>query len=961
MAFAFQIGQRWQSETEPELGLGLVQQFTHRTVTLLFPAIGERREYALENPPLRRVRFRPGDTIEGSEGMGFVVEAVSEHDGLLVYRAAGRELVESELKAEISLKSPQERLRNGQVDPSSAFDLRLESLQHQHRRRKSPVRGFAGARIELIPHQLYVAPEVAGRLVPRVLLADEVGLGKTIEACLIVHRWIQTGRARRVLVLVPEPLIHQWFVELLRRFQLWFHIFDEERCDAIETANPGANPFLDDQLVLCATSLLTGTEARAQQAVSAAWDMVVVDEAHHLGWAPHSASREYQVVEALAGRTSALLLLTGTPEQLGMASHFARLRLLDPDRYHNLDEFLQEAAQYQELAVVADKILNQQDLAPGDIQRLASVLHRDQAEIKARLKSIAKGDEAAREDLLEELIDRHGTGRVMFRNTRAVVTGFPKRVATLYPLQPGAQAAALHDRLADEFASDAAAGTGQKFVPDFKEDPRLTWLATLLRELKSEKVLLICTTPAKVIAIDEALRTLVNVKATLFHQKLPLVQRDRNAAWFAEEDGAQILIASEIGSEGRNFQFAHHLVLFDLPLNPELLEQRIGRLDRIGQKSEIRLHVPVVVGSSQEVLARWFHEGLDAFHANLRGGQELLDQFGRRVHDLAQDFHETQETSRLDLRQLLNDTRVVAQEVARRLERGRDRLLELNSFRPGPARRIIQAIQQADQDHSLERFMLSVFDHFNIQVEELAPATYRLGSAGVFVDSFPGLPAEGLTVTLDRQRALAREDIQFLTWDHPLATGALDLILGSELGTSCVAAWPQAPKPELYLEAVYLLESLAPSGLHVDRFLPPTPIRVVVDHDGNDAGCLPTLGMPPRQKAIASLNFAQKAAETERCLALLENPEVRDQLLPSLLRQAESLASRRVGALVIQARADMRAQLAHEISRLRELQKVNSNVTAAEIDLLVTEQRDLDQHLTAARLRLDAARLLIGG
>src|SRR6185436_328024 len=117
------------------------------------------------------------------------------------------------------------------------------------------------------------------------------------------------------------------------------------------------------------------------------------------------------------------------------------------------------------------------------------------------------------------------------------------------------------------------------------------------------------------------------LKMAVFHEGLALVKRDRNAAWFAEEDGARLLICSEIGSEGRNFQFAHHLVLFDLPLDPELLEQRLGRLDRIGQTSEIQVYVPFVPGSSQEVLARWYQEGLNAFEKNLQGGEELLERF----------------------------------------------------------------------------------------------------------------------------------------------------------------------------------------------------------------------------------------------------------------------------------------------------------------------------------------------
>src|SRR5690606_13171599 len=153
---------------------------------------------------------------------------------------------------------------------------------------------------------LFIAGEVTRREAPRVLLADEVGLGKTVEACLIIHRLLATGRAARVLVVVPESLVHQWFVELLRRLNLWFHIFDEARCAAVESADPEGNPFDDDQLVLCSLSLLMQAK-RAQQAAAAGWDLLVVDEAHHLRWSPEGASPEYQVIEALSRRAEGLL------------------------------------------------------------------------------------------------------------------------------------------------------------------------------------------------------------------------------------------------------------------------------------------------------------------------------------------------------------------------------------------------------------------------------------------------------------------------------------------------------------------------------------------------------------------------------------------------------------------------------------------------------------------------------
>ena len=135
---------------------------------------------------------------------------------------------------------------------------------------------------------------------------------------------------------------------------------------------------------------------------------------------------------------------------------------------------------------------------------------------------------------------------------------------------------------------------------------------------------------------------------------MTIVQRDRNAAWFSESDGARLLICSEIGSEGRNFQFAHHLILFDLPIHPELLEQRIGRLDRIGQTEDIHIHVPYVVGSPQEVLVRWFHEGLNAFEDNLEGGNQLSGKFIDRVEKATLSISDKNAAKELDL--LIADT-----------------------------------------------------------------------------------------------------------------------------------------------------------------------------------------------------------------------------------------------------------------------------------------------------------------
>lgn len=933
MADFFHPGQRWNSEGEPELGLGCVQAQSPRTVTLHFPATGETREYAKVQAPLRRVRFHAGDRITLQDGWTGHVQSVAEHGGCLWYGTERGQVPESGLSGNLRFSRPQERLLAGQLDAPKAFDLRRVALEHQHRIRKSPVRGFLGGRIDLLPHQLSIAADVSGRLLPRVLLADEVGLGKTIEACLILHRLILTGRAERVLILVPDSLVHQWFVELLRRFSLWFAIFDRERCEALEAEQPGANPFLEDQRVLCSLGLLDDPR-RLEQALAAGWDLLIVDEAHHLGWSTEKVSPEYAAVEALSRQIPGLLLLTATPEQLGRVSHFARLRLLDPDRFFDLEAYLKEAEGYVEVARLADALAEGQALGAPALAALSARVARPEPELKLLL-----GQPEGQKELLGQLLDQHGTGRVMFRNTRATLQGFPARRVHLVPLPAEAEA---RRRLRREWAVEVE-GEPERGL-NLEGDPRLDWLVGLLQRLGEAKVLLLCCSRRKVEALQTALRQRMTVKAALFHEGLSLVQRDRNAAWFAEPQGARLLLCSEIGSEGRNFQFAQHLVLFDLPLDPSLLEQRIGRLDRIGQGAEIQIHVPYLLGSPQEGLVRWMHEGLNALAEPRPGGRELLERFGPGLRDWAQ-----REGKVDDLESLIEATRLARVDLGARLEQGRDRLLEQHSCRPEQAERLIRDIRAEDQSASLEQFLLAVFEQAFIEVEEVAPRSYQLGSAGVLVQAFPGLPSEGLTVTCDRARALLREDLHFLTWDHPLVAGAFDLLLGSEQGNCSFALWPDPKQEGLFVEALFVLECLAPPALQVDRFLPPTPLRILVDALGRDGSAL--IPAEPLSRRL-------KSGEGQ---ALVARPELRERVLPKMIQRAEALAKAQVPALLIAAQEAMQAQLEPELARLRHLRRRNPSIREEEISALEAQREALTQHLGAASLRLDAVRLIRRG
>jgi ATP-dependent helicase HepA len=480
----FICGQRWMSHTESELGLGLIADVSLNRVTVLFLATGAKRIYARDNAPLTRVQFAVGDIIESIDNLKITVKKIRSQKGLLIYSGITEqgdkiELEEIDLNHRLQFNKPQERLFSGQFDPSHWFLLRYETWRKLQQHQQSPIKGLQGGRTSLIPHQLYIAYEAANRFAPRIMLADEVGLGKTIEAGLILHYRLLNKLTERVLIIVPESLLHQWLVEMLRRFNLRFSLFDESRC--LESTGKD-NPFLSEQLILASQQFFSRYPKRQAQALTANWDMVVVDEAHHLEWHPEHPSADYQFVEQLGLVTPGLILLTATPEQLGKQSHFARLRLLDPDRFYSFAVFLAEEQQFEPVAIAAKALLAGENLEKKAHDDLKQLVKHDNVETWLNDLNHPKKSEAAKEQLIQVLLDHHGTGRILFRNSRQTVQGFPQRQRTAYPL------------------------SGIANPNQLREDPYFLWLINQLKVLKPQRVVLICHLAETVIELEQALR-----------------------------------------------------------------------------------------------------------------------------------------------------------------------------------------------------------------------------------------------------------------------------------------------------------------------------------------------------------------------------------------------------------------------------------------------------------------------
>jgi ATP-dependent helicase HepA len=231
-------------------------------------------------------------------------------------------------------------------------------------------------------------------------------------------------------------------------------------------------------------------------------------------------------------------------------------------------------------------------------------------------------------------------------------------------------------------------------------------------------------------------------------------------------------------------------------------------------------------------------------------------------------------------------------------------------------------------------------------MEDLASRTYLLHPASYSAEVFPSVPKEGVQVTFDRKRALSREDVSFLTWDHPMATGAIDKVLSSTIGSASCGLIRGTGGPGLLLELIFVLETSGKQRIDIDRFLADTPLRIVVDHTGKEVTA---------NYSVAMLN---KNVVPGRIEPLLENEVFVDTLLPNMISSATEIAEELGEQEISKGLARMNQKLDHEINRLTALQKKNKDIRADEIQAAIEERNTLSSLIKKARVRLDAVQLI---
>ena len=635
-----------------------------------------------------------------------------------------------------------DRLASGRVDDAEDFLTRLEILQLLAIREAQGLGSFLGGRVRLFPHQLHVAERATAADPVRWLLADEVGLGKTIEACLILNRLVHRGRIERCLVVAPNALTVQWLGELWRKYHHVFTLLDSDRLgDVARDFGADFNPFDVHRRAVIALEMLVERPHLTAQAVSAGIDLLIVDEAQRLRRPPgHPGEPEWRAVAPIAGLGRHVLLLSATPLEDDAHGFFRMLQLLRPE------EFPEEVSFEARLAAGVP-------LPPCT----SSTRRTDIGGLPPRVG-------------LPVQIDDHGGGQLR-RDVETVVRSVPAphAVARRTKVDRIQRALASGAALTAVLRSEDETLRRQAQAMDGK-DPRLQWLLTQAPRWRDagDKTLVFVAHRETLEMLRTALSHRAQLASGVFHEDLSPARRDTEVARFREADGPSLLVSTEAGGEGRNFEFCRRLVLFDLPWKPTVVEQRIGRLDRIGRRIPVEIvYFRPASGIGADVV-RLF-ETLGVFREPLAGLEPQLAHVEAALEAIAVDPDASLTEGALE--QLVADARA----ARTRIRDAAYQQLHRDPYRADLAEPILSRVP-ADLDERIETMVLRAAERLGFGVERMRGRrkfSIEFGNEAL-VDSLPGVPGGSSYVgSFDREEAVEDETIDFFASGHVLVEGLL--------------------------------------------------------------------------------------------------------------------------------------------------------------------------------------------
>ena len=849
----------------PTGDIGVVAAAENGRVRVRFDS-GEEHQFAAGAGMLEPVVYEPGTQVEFvGDGSAGVVKSRSIHDGVLVYQVGLpnglKTALESSLRPAL-LTDPIALLRAGQVHSARSTNLRVTAIRLSYAHQFDELSSLSNSRVEIKPHQVAVLHRVASNYPHRFLLADEVGLGKTIEAGLIIKELKARGMANRVLVLAPSGIVSQWQFELRTKFSEIFSLYRRDTIAFLQSKHPGENVWTVEDNVLASTSYAVADDQRMRDIALAGWDLIVIDEAHHARRQMQSETKRtwtrlWTLAEMLADPTSigteGLLLLTATPMQLHPFELYSLIELVDPTLFPDYWEFEEHRALLAGLNETVDAVkrwpaLDRQDQAES-LDSVAHWLERDPLSLQ---QDLADGER--RSAITQELLSKHRLSEVMVRNRKAIVGGFQPRVARVWPVEmtpqeweayeaighyirtgyARAQAVknnalgflmstfqklnssssyALRQSLLRRIERLEAGLAGPKTAnqieeSDLEEKPaaealndilgaryqdaiaeeirELAHLVALLDEIPLDSKALVLQQRLREIAEEEPdAKVLLFTQSrdtqeylseripepwsvNIFHGQLKPEVKDAAIARFRSGKGPQILLSTEAGGEGRNFQFCHILINYDLPWNPMRIEQRIGRLDRIGQKHPVTIINFSLTGTIEERVLEVVSNRIQVFEQTIGGLDPIL---GEVEQDLKKVFLASRAEGEAALARLDKQLEIRVQAAREAERRMADLIMDTKSFRQDEVHALLERKGTID-NNAIRLFVINALAELECKIDEdpEMAGVYDIRFRGQFLNEFPHFAKEGVSrrVTFSPSVALDYETIDFLAFGHEL-------------------------------------------------------------------------------------------------------------------------------------------------------------------------------------------------
>ncbi|MBM7097311.1 MULTISPECIES: DEAD/DEAH box helicase [Alteribacter] len=451
--------------------------------------------------------------------------------------------------------------------------------------------------LTIFPHQMEAAERVLTEMNGKAILADEVGLGKTIEAGLILKEYMIRGLVKKVLILVPASLVTQWCRELNEKFfipaveQRKHYVWD--RCDVIVSSIDTAK-----------------RDPHRSTIFEQKYDMIIIDEAHKL---KNKNTKNYQFVRQL--KKKFCLLLTATPVQNKLSEVFHLISILKPGHLGNEEAFTKEfkdADQHEELRQIVQKVMIRNRRSDSDMdwpKRIVKTVEIDFSDEEKQLY-----------DHVSALKNRWGN--------QYQWSLFPFTVLTL-------QRECCSSREA-VYMTLKGLLSQEEMAPSLKAElERIMGIVEkITRHAKAEKALeLIQSIDDKVIIFTEYRATQLylqwyfaqhGIKAVPFRGGFKRSKKDWMKQLF--KDRAQVLIATEAGGEGINLQFCHHMINYDLPWNPMRIEQRIGRIHRLGQEHDVHIYNFAVLNTVEDHILKTLYKKIGLFEEVIGKLDDILEK-----------------------------------------------------------------------------------------------------------------------------------------------------------------------------------------------------------------------------------------------------------------------------------------------------------------------------------------------